>query len=113
MNGQKFEIEKFHPDPLLSRTQAVTSNGSNFYRTVLILDLGLVRQREGAGRQGRDDFGFWIEDFGFGGTIRVWSPASGVEGQRSGDKSPDSGLGARDWGEAILDFGLAVLDFGL
>jgi hypothetical protein len=39
MNGQKFEIEKFHPDPLLSRTQAVTSNGSNFYRTVLIQNL--------------------------------------------------------------------------
>ena len=31
----KIEIEKFHPDPLLPRTQAVTTNRSNFNRTAL------------------------------------------------------------------------------
>jgi len=33
---QKFEIEKFHQDPLPSRAEAVTKNALNFYRTVLM-----------------------------------------------------------------------------
>jgi len=36
---QKFEIEKFHQDPLPSRAEAVTKNALNFYRTVLCPNL--------------------------------------------------------------------------
>jgi len=34
--SQKIEIEKFHPDPLLSLYQSVRTNHSNFCWTVLI-----------------------------------------------------------------------------
>src|SRR5213080_2745593 len=33
--SRKIEIEKIHPDPLLSLRQAVTANGSDFLGTVL------------------------------------------------------------------------------
>jgi len=36
--SRKIEIEKIHPDPLLSLGQAVTANGSDFLGTVLTMN---------------------------------------------------------------------------
>jgi hypothetical protein len=59
IKGEKIEIEKFHPEPLLSSIQAVTSSGPNFYRTLLIFELK-SSQRSALSYQQKLSSGIWL-----------------------------------------------------